>query len=177
MKSPAKRALLKCRRGVTLMELIVSVMVLSIIMIAVTTVFAPMLRVIERANNFAEANAMLDSISAYIMKDVADATGITAGSGAFTIRTSYNIEYYTNEEGILCRRAPGFDKPVLHKDYYKHGGAQGDKAVFSISAACAADDGLVTITLTLTAGDGWELTREYLAKPTGLVVGTAAPGR
>jgi len=155
-------------KGMTLIELIVSVMVLSVIMIAVTTVFAPILRTFERANNLAEANTLLDNLSALIMDDVAGATGITGGSGTFSIKTTHEIRYYTNTAGILYRSAPGFDGPVLHKDFYKYRGTAGDETVFSVSAACTYLEGLVTITLTLTATDGWSLTRDYTARPVGL---------
>jgi len=153
-------------KGMTLIELVVSVLVLSVIMIAVTSVFAPILRTFERANNLAEANTLLDNISALVMEDVACATGVTGGSGAFTIKTTHEIRYYTNAAGILCRSAPGFDGPVLHRDFYKY---SGDETAFTISAACVHSGGLVTITLTLTATDGWSLTRDYTARPVGLV--------
>jgi len=158
-------------KGVTLMEMILSIMALSIIIIAVTAMFAPIMRFYERANNLAEANALIDNISALVFDDVTNAVSVEPGSGTFTIRTSYNIEYYSDSNGILRRRAPGFDGPVLQRDFYKYKGTGGDETVFSASADCKFDEntGMVTITLTLTADDGWELTRAYCAKPIGLV--------
>ena len=158
-------------KGMTLMEMIMSIMVLSLIITAVASVFSPVLRFYERANNLAEASALIDSISALVMGDVANAVGVKPGLGAFTISTPYNVEYYSDGNGVLCRRAPGFDGAVLQRDFYKYKGLSGDETVFSVAADCEFDEntGLVTIALTLTAGDGLELTRSYAAKPIGLV--------
>jgi len=167
-------------KGFTLLELILSMVVLSLIMIAVTAVFVPMLRTFERANNLAEANTLLDNLSALIMEDVTSATSFSADPGTsvidvhgeindviFIVRTSYFIEYYVDSEGILCRRAPGLNGPVLQKDFYKY---RGEGTVFSIDATGSVNDGVVSITLTLTADFGWSLTREYSARPVGLAV-------
>jgi len=157
------------KKGVTLIEMIVSVFVLSIILVAITTMFIPVLQTYARANNLAEANTLLDNISLLIMEDVANATSVTPGPAdpdivlpdetLFTIKTSYYIEYYTNASGILCRRTGVFDAPLLPADFYKKN---------RVTAACTIDSSLVTITLTLYAADGWEHERSYSARPVGL---------
>ena len=158
-------------KGVTLIELVVAMMVLSIIMISVTAVFAPILRSFERANNLAEANTLLDNLSALIMDDVGSATAIplqgSTASGGFAVKTAYDVFYYGDADGILWRKVPGFAGPVLQKDFYKY---RGDDTVFSVAADCDFDEasGLVTITLTLSADFGWTLERVYTAKPVGL---------
>ena len=157
------------KKGVTLIEMIVSMIVLSLILVAITTVFAPMLITYDRANNLAEANTLLDNISQLILEDVANATritpgpadpgNVTPGATLFIIRTVSDIDYYTNADGILCRRTIEYDSPLLSPDFYKSK---------RISAACSVNSGLVTITLTLYAADGWEMDRSYTARPVGL---------
>lgn len=156
------------KNGFTLLELIVSIMVLSLIMIAITTVFTPALQAFSRANNLAEANTLLDNVATLVMDDVINATEVIPGTGTFTVKASHNFLYYTNGEGILCRSMPGYDSPVLPRDYYKYKGQGSEQTVFSVTASCAVRDGLVTITLTLTSDSGWSLTRDYTAKPVGL---------
>jgi len=174
------KSLISDNRGFTMMELIISMVVLSLITIAVTAVLAPVLQTFERANNLAEANTLLDNLSTIVMNDVANATAIDANPNAviidtygepvyviFIIRTSYNISYYTDSRGILCKETFGFREPVLQRDFYKY---NGERTVFRIEAGCDVDEaaGLVTITLTLQADFMQPLTREYTSTPLGL---------
>jgi len=164
-----RRAFLKSRfnnKGFTLIELIVSMAVLSIIMVAVTAVFLPMLQTFERANNLAEANTLLDNLSALIMDNMVNATDITPGQGSFTVTTSYYIRYYSDADGVLQLCAPGYNGPVLQKDFYKY---KAGNTVFKIAADCNASDGVVTVTLTLTSDFGLTIVRDYTARPVGLL--------
>jgi len=163
-----KRRILSDNNGTTLIELVVAIVVLSIIMIMVTAVFAPVIRTFERANNLAEANTLLDNLSALIMNDIGSATAIPLISAdSFIVKNVYDVFYYA-DNGILYRSAHGYANPVLPKDFYKY---RGDDTVFRVAAACDLDEtsGIVTVTLTLTADFGWNLERTYTARPVGLV--------
>jgi len=158
-------------RGVTLIELVFAIFVMSIILVSVTAIFAPMLRFYERANNFAEANTLLDNLSNLIMDNIASATEITIDSNpstkSFTVRAQHEITYEVNDDGILVwTGSSGLSIPVLPRDYYKVGRAG---TVFTVDVDCDADaSGLVTITLTLISADGWSVDRSYVSKPVGL---------
>jgi prepilin-type N-terminal cleavage/methylation domain-containing protein len=126
-------------KGVTLIELMLAMLVMAIIMIAATTVFAPMLQAYQRANNLAEVNTLLDNISALIMNDVASATEINppgrltappppAPAGLtrlFSLRTTHFIDYYIDANGYLWRDVQGLDEPLmlLPLHFYKFWGA------------------------------------------------------
>jgi len=151
--------MLSGNKGVTLVELIVSMFVLSLIMVAVTTVFAPMLRTYERANNLAEANTLLDNISVLVMDDIANATSITQTGAVFAVVTTHRITYEV-VDGVLTRSALSSDQiPVLDPGFYRNS---------RIEAGLASTGGLVTLTLRLISNDGWELERDYTIRPVGL---------
>jgi len=174
------KSLISGNNGFTMMELIVSMIVLSLILIAVTAVLAPVLQTFERANNLAEANTLLDNLSTIVLNDVTNATAIDADPRTvitdsygepvdviFIIKTTYYIRYYSDSRGILCKETLGFQEPVLQKDFYKY---KGDGTVFRIDAGCHVNDstGLVTITLTLRADFMQPISREYTSAPLGL---------
>lgn len=147
--------------GVTLIELIVSMMVLSIIAVAVITVFLPMYEAYKTANNLTEVNTLLDNVSVLIIDDVAKASSIRpsgVSETAFTITTSYDI-LYDNDEGAIHRSAFGKRTPLFDPDYY------GNK---KMTALCSVDGDLVTITLCLTSETGWKVSRSYMVRPIGL---------
>ena len=171
----ARAARVLDRRGVTLVELIVAILVFSVITIAVTSVFAPILRTYDHANNIAEANSLLDNISALIINDIDNAMEVADSSSPFledspfTIRTARMVSFYINADGIMMRSVSDQRAELLPKDFYK---SRGDGTVFTIGSASSSFDnltGVVTISLTLRSIDGWELEREYTARPVGLM--------
>jgi prepilin-type N-terminal cleavage/methylation domain-containing protein len=179
-------------KGVTLIELIIAMLVMAVIMIAATTVFAPMLQAYQRANNLAEVNTLLDNISALVMSDVASATEIFENGRPdapdpadiepdnltllFSIRTTHFIDYYIDDNGILWRDAQSLGEPLqlLPRHFYKF---WGDETVFSVdgdetSLELDDDTGVVTFTLTIrnqVDGGGWSRDRIYTSRPIGLV--------
>ena len=181
--------ILNCK-GVTLIELIVAVMVLAVITIAMTAVFAPMLRTFERANNFAEVNTLLDNVAAYVMSEVEGAYidrdtlmssndyGIQSGmatpedaGSCFVIESTVAVTYRVSGEGYLewkTNKMADFVE-VLPRDFYKFKGDEG--TVFTIASANLffdADTRVVTFTLTIKYGDDVTESRMYHAKPIGL---------
>ncbi|MCL2663351.1 MAG: prepilin-type N-terminal cleavage/methylation domain-containing protein [Oscillospiraceae bacterium] len=177
-------------KGVTLIELIIAMLVMAVIMVAATTVFAPMLQAYQRANNLAEVNTLLDNISALIMSDVASATEIFEDGRPtappilpnpdipaenlnilFSIRTTHFIDYYIDNSGILWRDAQSLGEPLrlLPLHFYKF---WGDETVFTVIGAeisLEEDDGIVTLTLTIQSSEGWSRDRIYTSRPIGLV--------
>jgi prepilin-type N-terminal cleavage/methylation domain-containing protein len=175
VNAPAKRAL--DSKGVTMMELIVAMLVFSVIMAATSAVFAPILRSFIRANNLAEANTMLDNLSAIILADINNASGVTlpaigidppggdtANGDTLTINAGFVIEYDVNGGGHVIRNTPFGSGPVLDPRYYRD-------AWVSFSWEWDPEDpnGLVALTFTVSHPDGWTHTRTYAARPMGLM--------
>jgi len=182
------------KKGVTLIELIIAMLVMAIIMIAATSIFAPMLQAYQRANNLAEVNTILDNISALVMSDVVSATEIEPpGRPAvlpggltrlFSIRTSFYIDYYIDNDGILWRDVQSLDEPsiLLPLHFYRF---WGDTTIFRVEVDPADPtdpaltrlesdaNGMVTFTLTIRNQvdgiNGWSRSRTYTARPIGLV--------
>jgi len=171
-------------KGLSLIELIVAMLVMVTIMIAVTTVFAPMLQTYQRANNLAEVNTLMDNISQLIMNDIASAhevfetgrTGtptITSPAGLtlmFSLRTTHFIDYYLDTVGTIWIDTRGAGEPerMLPLHYYRY---WGDGNVFRVNDATFLnnDNGVVTLTLFIdNINDGWSRTRIYTARPVTL---------
>jgi prepilin-type N-terminal cleavage/methylation domain-containing protein len=68
--------LLKSRKGVTLVELMVALLVFAILVMAVSAVFTPMLRTYYHAVDFAETNPLLDEIANALLADINQANSI-----------------------------------------------------------------------------------------------------
>jgi len=183
-------------KGVTLIELIISMIVMAVIMIAATTVFMPILQAYQRANNLAEVNTLLDNISSLIMSDVASATEILDINDRpdlpdelgnltrlFSLQTTFFIDYFIDDNGFIWRDIQSLNDPIplLPRNYYKF---WGDDTVFSIYTGREEEDdepdnveitrldddnGIVTFILTIESIDGWFRTRVYTARPIGLV--------
>jgi len=186
-------------KGITLIELIVAMVVMMVIITAVTAIFIPILQTFQRANNYAEVNALMDNIAAIIMDDISSATEfpttpalppVIAGRPdlipLFRIKTTFFIDYYiqftnppgvpANTRGILWRNIPrwdgGDDEPVLALplNYYKF--HDGNQTVFSIinnANMFEFDNGVVTFNLSIHSREGWTREQRYTARPIGLV--------
>ncbi|MCL2203041.1 MAG: type II secretion system GspH family protein [Defluviitaleaceae bacterium] len=153
------------RRGVTLMELIVSLVVISLIMIAVTTVFSPMLRAFQRNHALAEANTMLDNIAMLIMDDVNNAVDIQGAGGAMLITSNTHTVIYTIDGGGTRGHILRNGHRLFDAQYYR-----GNTLSFSWSTDTSGGVAIVTLTLTVYgAEEGWHRTRTYTARPLGMV--------
>ena len=113
------------RKGLSLMELVVAIMVFSIIMAVTVSLVGPVLRTFERANNFAEANTMLDNIAAIITADLKSvmrpipnpAGGVLSPifndpgnpNMIFGLRAPHNVRYYIGVREV----SPGNSVNVL----------------------------------------------------------------
>lgn len=174
------KRILKNRKGMTLIELLIGMLIFSIIMAAVSSVFAPTLRVYYSAIELAECNSLLNSLSAEILHDISRAekksdgsAGITASSTSILIhRKTGTIEYGTKVYGasgklLLTRNGT----PVLGEQFYK-----GKSLILSFrnpdadkSEISGAFPDSFYVRLTLQRADGTELvTRDYAAAPIGM---------
>jgi len=170
------------KKGVTLIELLMSMLVMAIIMIAVTTVFIPMFRAYQRANNLAEVNTLLDNISTLVMNDVAGITDppdltpatVTLDDGTvlnrlFRLQATFFIDYYLDNAGIIWRSVQDMEPmPLLPHHFYKFWGAAGNETVFTVAACDLTFDpltGTVELELAIESIDGWTRDRVYTARP------------
>jgi type II secretory pathway pseudopilin PulG len=162
------------KKGATLTELIVGMLVLSIILLAVTSVFLPLYNAHVYANDMAEINALLNSLSAVIISDIERATGgitLTGGTLTIPVRADEDIIYDTNyppgdsERQFLQRRirrgaSPGTWAPVFDPGFYRR-----MDVTIGNSAAVLPGDGLFSFVLVISDRTGEVERREYTARP------------
>jgi len=115
--------ILKNKKGITLIELIVGIVMFGVITVAISTMLAPMLFSFMSANDFAEYNSLLDNLANQMINDLSqateapvfvpstasadgwaeDETGLPDGAG-LTIKTRNRIvRYRVNDAGVLQR--------------------------------------------------------------------------
>jgi len=178
--------IIKNKKGLTLMELIVGILMFTIISVTVSMVLAPILSAYTRANDFAEYNALLDNIANHLINDLSQSTeppdfnnGWTdpanpARDEFLTITTQNRIIHYAVTDGILQREGVidedgdlvrrWFD--VFSEDFYKR------KLVsFMIEEETdetTADVTAYILTVRLTEARGaapFEIERQYAVRP------------
>ena len=119
------RKLLRSKRGVTLTELIVAMLVFSILLLTASAVFSPMLRVYYQTVDFAETNPLLDEISNVMLADINEATQITVTGGVLEVTrkragfAAYTVQFLFDNNGFLCRSVNGTSVPVYDPQYYR----------------------------------------------------------
>jgi len=92
------------KMGMSLMEILVGSLMLALILMAVTSVVAPMMMAFYRANDFAEYNTLLDNVGNRIVSDMAQASSVTfAGGNLILTINSEDVTYNTSPEGLLLR--------------------------------------------------------------------------
>ena len=174
------------KKGLTMMELIVGILVLTIIMTAVTSIFAPMLRAYQRANNLAEANTILDNLANEIMyhitqadeiyppvrdigcDDIPPMMTISLGGGRDII---FDIDDYENLLFIEDVLSPYPRRLLFEPEFYR--GTTIDFG-WAVNRGYVEEEwvdiyGLVTITLMIDSPDGWYRYRRYTIRPFMLI--------
>lgn len=159
--------ILKNKRGVTLMELIIGMVISVIITTYVSAVLAPMMNVFYRSNDLAEVNTLLDNVSELMINDFSRATGINIGATNVTISTSVGNVIYSNLGGgagsVLQRRSPDSSTPadVFAENYYKR-----KTLIVTINPASGDITGSFTLTLSVNdRNDNPLASREYAVNP------------
>jgi type II secretory pathway component PulJ len=122
--------ILKDKRGATLMELVVGMIISVIILGAASAVMVPMMQTFARTNNLAETNKLLDTLSGYVIADINRASSTSIEAGNLRIVTNVEtFEYYINNDILWRRAAQAFDvaaptwirqSAVLERDFYRN---------------------------------------------------------
>jgi len=180
------KKLLKSKKGFTLIELIVGLVIFGIISTAVATLLAPTLFAFMRANDFAEYNILLDNLANQIISDLTQSTErptpvLTNGSeqpdgtwNNVTITTpAARVRYTvagTDNRGILVREINGDPQPVFTEDFYRRKlvSFKLEYADHIITEGIPADEippsYKLTVRLEHTNRD-FEIQREYAVRP------------
>ena len=161
--------ILKSKKGFTLVELIVCMVVLSVITTTVAALLGPMLSFYARANDLAESNTLVDNIANYIISDLSHATAPIPDSAidrdngnnlGITVNYPGDVVFAVDAAGVLTRN----NSRVLSKDFYKN------KSV-SITTGPGDSSGvyLLTVTITLDRDNDREMvSRVYAVRPLAL---------
>jgi len=176
---------LKSKKGLTLIELVVGLIIFGIITLTISMILTPTLFAYMRANDFAEYNALLDNIANQMINDLSQATAELDNppTGPWvddvTIRTfARNVRYWVTEndpdfnDGVLMIEgvnAAGVKTsfPVFAEDFFKR------KAVnfeISVDATSTFTSYILELTITGTDGqgqgnDGFSISRSYAVRP------------
>ena len=184
--------LLKSKKGFTLMELIVGILMFSIIAIVVSTALSPTLFAYMRANDFAEYNSLLDNIANQIINDLNQSTeeprfiaatgGAPVPPGGWAVDNTRRLVITTNTRtiaytirntqpgagGVLQREgvnATGVAQlfDVFSEDFYKR------KSVSFAFAQPDPTENVFILTIRLrensNLGNIFEIDREYAVRP------------
>ena len=168
----------KNKKGLTLMELIVGMLMFAIIGLTISTSLAPTLMAYMRANDFAEYNTLLDNVANQIISDMTQAREVPQFEQGvwvedvtrnLTIRMPTHNVTYTVDNGVLQRSRGGEPAPVFAEDFYKR-----KDVSFMLTgtgnAASPTSLSLFTLTVRLTervnvGNTPFELEREYAVRP------------
>jgi len=171
------KKLLKNKKGFTLIELIVGLVIFGIISVAVSASLAPTLFAFMRANDFAEYNILMDSIANRIINDLSQSTEPPVfdeagdwpeGWNDITIIKSASILRYTIDDvaanrGMLMIETGGKEFLVFPDDFYKR-----KTVAFKLETISTDPNGpvayLLTVRLENTNGD-FSVEREYAVRP------------
>ena len=172
--------ILKSKKGLTLMELIVGILMFTIISITISMLLAPILMSYTRANDFAEYNALLDNIANRIVNDLSQSTMppvFTPDPGPWAQDDGIFLEVFTNNRiiryalsGGVLQRADRLDAagdPDLHdvfsEDFYRR-----KDVSFMLEEADENPDFTgyrLTVRLTERRTAGFQIYREYAIRP------------
>ena len=121
---------LRSKRGMTLLETVVGMVIFSIIAVSVSMVLVPTSEVTAGAADLSENNTIMGRISAEIISDMKKATSMELISGVagdtlkITVGVSstsnYTIYYRVNGDGLLIKGSLPNNMRVVHDaGYYK----------------------------------------------------------
>jgi len=172
------KKILKNKKGLTLIELVVGLVIFGIISVAVSASLAPTLFAFMRANDFAEYNILMDNIANQIISDLSQSTVLPEfteagdwpepGWNDLTIIKSSVIIHYSimgsdssaPAMGILQREIGGETWEVFPVDFYK-------RKVVAFKLETYSEDPLsYTLTVRLENSNGdFILERDYAVRP------------
>ena len=166
--------ILKNKKGLTLVELIIGMVVLSIILIMASAVLLPTLQFQRRANELAEQNALLDNLANQIVYDLSRAVEpVLFSGGVLKIPVGAagggEVIYTVNSIGLIERQTAGeaIAQPLLPNRFHR------GLMVDNISLVQVDDTDLdipgIVYELTVSlVNDNTTFTRDYIVRPLGL---------
>ncbi|MCL2079538.1 MAG: type II secretion system GspH family protein [Oscillospiraceae bacterium] len=168
--------ILKSKKGLTLVELIIGIIVMSVILVAISGVVMPMMRFQARAIEVAEQNAMLDSLANQIIYDLASAIDTPNQSGnsgeddwalVISTGTGGGTVTYTIDSGIIMREQAGVKSPLLPEGYHRKLEAQVNSVGIVELNEIEVDGIVYELTIELKKDDTL-FSRAYAARPLAL---------
>ena len=156
---------LKCKKGMTIIELVIAMILFVMLTIAVSAVFAPMMRAYAKANEIAECNTLLDNIANQMISDMSEVTKPLEDNNSLPVDDillididNVKVDYSIDSDGIVLKNGAA----VLSKNFYK------DKSIkFSCSAADELDGKAYILTVAIFSDENNEqiASRDYAVKP------------
>lgn len=161
---------LRNRRGVTLVELIITMALFSIITAAAAALLPPTLASYAKANELAELNTLLDTLTTELsaaMAGIDTEPTLSTDGTQITLTTGTNSATYSTNNGVLfCQRDSGTAQAVLQGGYYKN---KQLAVAFTYTVTPATPtvpaSAIIQTTLSLTLADGGTLDRSFSVKP------------
>ena len=165
------KKLLKSKKGFTLVELLVGLVIFGIISVAVAASLAPTLFAFMRANDFAEYNILLDNIANQIINDLSQSTeepefaeagdwGSAGWNDLSITKHAVRVRYTVGGAGILLRDLGGDPFPVFSEEFYKR------KTVAFKLNTFSTDPLAYTLTVRLeNINRDFDIEREYAVRP------------
>ena len=154
---------LRIKKGFTLMETVVALMLLVFFMAAISAVLPLVLKQFNNARSLAEMNGFMNNIADEITNDLLKATSVSYSADTLTINTNATaIKYKTDGDGVLKRDYGEGDVNVLPVAYYHNKTKEVSVTYDEVSAGA----GVYVIGVTIVDNkNNTSLFREYYVKP------------
>jgi hypothetical protein len=182
--------ILKCKKGMSLTEIIVGAIMLSMVGIVIASIFAPTMIAFLRVNDFAEYSSLIDNVGNQIAADLirsaseprnAAGDNITGGGAPVTAvdmvviplepesESEIALTYSIDADGMLLRwvgepAANPADNLVFQEAFFK-----GKTVSFEVSEGDEEFSYVVSATITSTnrhaAAQGFDMTRDFVVRP------------
>jgi len=166
--------LMKTKKGFTLIEVVIGLVIFGIISVAAAAVLAPSLFAFMRANDFAEYNNLLDNLANQIISDLSQSTETPVfieddwDSDVSITQNTRVINYTVADAGdlrntmILFRQVGNAEpSPVFSEDFYKRKNVSFKIETNETEAAVVY---LLTVRLQSQSGN-LDIEREYAVRP------------
>ena len=162
------KKILKCKKGLTLVELIIGMVVLSIIIGMATAVMAPMMQFQRRSNELAEQNTLLDNLANHIIYDVSMAVEDMPSSQSGTLNIPVAAGgggpvAYTLDNGIIWRNQADVNVPLLPEGFSRNMNV----TVLALNQIPDANGTAFMLTIELS-NENRRFTRDYAVRPLAL---------
>ena len=154
------------KKGTSLMEILVGILLFALLAITVSAVLTPMIMALKRATDLAEYNTLLDNVANQITSDITQAIApLELEQNTITIITTkgtltYNLRNETANGGILqIIESQNPARDVFPPGFYKH-------KLISFSAKFDEEKQLYTLKITISPETATTptFTREYVAR-------------